>query len=139
MPHRQDAAYRATEYRVADGAQRFSIRVGERCAPLDALLDTHGAEEWAYVTAYNPGGRPAAADANAAAQQRLEAELRATAHPVLRGEGTGDDGRWPPEPSLLVLGLPRADAIGLARRFGQVAIVAGRRGAPADLVYCDAA
>lgn len=138
MPNQRDDVYRATAYHVADGAQRFSIRVGERCAPLDALLDAHGAEEWAYVTAYNPGGRQARADENAAAQQRLEAELRATAHPVLRGEGAGDDGRWPPEPSLLVLGLPRADAVALARRCGQVAIVAGRRGAPAELVYCDA-
>lgn len=138
MPHRHEDVYEATAYRVADGTQRFSIRVGERCAPLDALLDAHAALEWAYVTAYNPGGRRAEAQANAAAQQRLEAALRATARPVLRGEGAGDDGRWPPEPSLLVLGLPRADAVALARRFGQVAIVAGRRGAPAELVYCDA-
>jgi hypothetical protein len=57
---------------------------------------------------------------------------------VLRGAGAGDDGRWAPEPSLLVLGLPRAEAVELARRFGQEAIVAGRRGAPAELVYCDA-
>ncbi len=138
MPDRHDAVYRATAYRVADGAQHFAIRIGERCAPLDALLDAHGAEEWAYITAYNPGGQPAAARVNAAAQERLEAALRALARPMLRGEGAGDDGHWPPEPSLLVLGLARADAVALGRRFGQEAIVAGRRGAPAELVYCDA-
>ncbi len=137
MPKRHDEVYIETAYRVADGAQRFSIRVGERCAPIDALLDAHDAEEWAYVTAHNPGGRRADADANEAAQQRLEAALRASARPVLHGEGVGDDGGWPPEPSLLVLGLTRADAVALARRFGQEAIVAGRRGAPAELVYCD--
>jgi hypothetical protein len=137
MKSRHDTVYRATTYRVADGAQRFSIRVGEHCAPLDALLGAYGADEWAYVTAYNPGGRRAGADANEAAQQRLAAALRATARPVLRGEGAGADGAWPAEPSLLVLGLPRADALALARRFGQEAIVAGRRGGPAELVYCE--
>lgn len=137
MPHRHDDVYRATAYRVADGSHRFTIRVGERCAPLDELLAEHGTEEWAYVTAYNPGGRRADAAANTAAQERLEATLRETSRPVLRGEGAGDDGHWPPEPSLLVLGLSRADAVALARRFGQVAIVAGRRGAAAELVYCD--
>lgn len=137
MPHRHDEVYQATAYRVTDGPQRFSIRVGERCAPLDALLAEHGAEEWAYVTAYNPGGEPAEAGANAAAQKRLEAALRAPPRAVLHGEGAGDGGDWPPEPSLLVLGLARADAVALARRFGQEAIVAGRRGAPAELVYCD--
>jgi len=138
MSRRHDTVYRATAYRVADGAHRFTIRIGERCAAVDALLAQHGADEWAYITAYNPGGRHAGADANAAAQARLEAALRASARPVLRGAGAGDDGRWAPEPSLLVLGLPRAEAVELARRVGQEAIVAGRRGAPAELVYCDA-
>ena len=131
----REAVYRATSYGVDDGPHRLAIRVGERCAALDALLAAHGAEEWAYLTAWNPGGRPAPAAANAAAQARLAAALAATGRPLLRGAGAGPDPGWTPEPSFLVLGLPRAEALALAARFGQEAIVAGRRGGTAELLF----
>jgi len=137
MASPREGAYRATTYAVADGAHRLAIRIGERCAPLDALLAARGLHEWAYVTAHNPGGLPADPAANAAAQARLEAELAASGRPVLRGASLGDGGGWPPEPSLLVLGLPRAEAISLARRYGQEALVTGRCGTPAELVFCE--
>jgi len=136
VPGPREAAYRATTYGVADGAHRLAIRIGERCAALDALLAERGAGEWAYLTAWNPGGQPAAPEANAAAQARLEAELAAAGRACLRGASRGDGG-WPPEPSLLVLGLPRAEALALARRHGQEALVVGRRGAAAELVFCE--
>jgi nucleotide-binding universal stress UspA family protein len=137
MASPREAAYRATSYAVDDGPLRFVIRIGARCAPLDELLRVRALEEWAYVTAWNPGGRLADRAANEAAQKRLEAELLATGRPLLRGASLGDSGEWPPEPSLLVLGIPRDEAVALARRYGQEAIVAGRRGAPAELVFCE--
>lgn len=136
MPSPRAAAYRATTYAVADGAARLAIRVGERCAPLDALLAARGLDEWAYLTAWNPGGRAADPAANQAAQAGLEAELAASGRPCLRGTSRSDAGDWPPEPSVLVLGLARAEALAIARRYGQEALVAGRCGAPAELVFC---
>ncbi len=55
---------------------------------------------------------------------------------VLPGAGVGTGGDWPPEPSLLILGIREEDALHLARRFGQNAIVAGTLGEPARLVWC---
>lgn len=136
MTHPREAAYRATSYRVDDVGQCFAIRVGERCAPLDALLGARGVEEWAYLTAHNPGGRAEPAVANERAQAQLEAELAAAGRETLRGASTADGGDWPPEPSVLVLGLPRAEALVIARRHGQEALVAGRRGAAAELIFC---
>lgn len=134
----REAAYRATTYAVADGPHRLEIRIGERCAPLDALLAARGVEEWAYLTAHNPGGRLAGPAANAAAQTRLEAEVAASGHPWLRGASLGDGGDWPPEPSLLVLGIGRREALALARRHGQEALVTGRCREAAELVFCEA-
>jgi len=133
----REAAYRATSYQVRDGAHRFALRVGERSAPLDALLAACGADTWAWLTAHNPGGRPAEPAANDAAAASLEAALAAARHAFQRGESRADDGRWPPEPSLLVPGLARAAAVALARRFGQEALLAGRRGQPVELVFCE--
>jgi hypothetical protein len=53
------------------------------------------------------------------------------------GEGIGVDGTWPPERSILVLGIEREAAVQLGGRFGQVAIVFGEAGGPATLVLCD--
>jgi len=136
MASPREAAYRATTYAVADGAHRLAIRIGERCAPLEALLAARGLDEWAYLTAHNPRGLRADPAANAAAQARLEAELAAAGRPFLRGASLGDGGDWPPEPSLLVLGLARAEALALARRYGQEALVTGRCGEAAELVFC---
>lgn len=138
MPSPREAAYRATTYAVADGPHRLAIRIGERCAALDALLAASGLEAWAYLTAHNPGGVAADPAANAAAQARLEAELAASGRPCLRGASLGAGGDWPAEPSVLVLGLPRAEALALARRYGQEALVAGRRGGLAELLFCEA-
>jgi hypothetical protein len=65
----------------------------------------------------------------------IDAERRGyTAFP---GEGIGDDGQWPPERSLLILGIARDDARRLGREFGQLAIVHGEKGGPAMLLPCD--
>jgi hypothetical protein len=53
------------------------------------------------------------------------------------GEGIGDDGVWPPERSVLVLGIEREAALQLGRRFGQRAIVCGDLGGLATLALCD--
>lgn len=137
MPSPRAAAYRATTYAASDGSERLAIRIGARCAALDALLAARGHDAWAYLTAHNPGGQAADPAANAAAQARLEAELAAAGRPFLRGASHADAGDWPPEPSVLVLGLARAEALAIARRYGQEALVAGRRGAPAELVFCE--
>jgi hypothetical protein len=136
VPSPREAAYRATTYAVADGPHQLAIRIGEPSAALDVLLAARGCEEWAYLTAHNPGGVAADPAANAGAEARLEAELAASGRSCLRGSSLADDGDWPAEPSVLVLGLPRAEALAIARRYGQEALVAGRRGAPAELVFC---
>lgn len=42
---------------------------------------------------------------------------------VYEGAGQGRAGDWAPEPSLMVLGIDRAQAEKLGRRYGQYAIV----------------
>lgn len=56
---------------------------------------------------------------------------------AFEGEGIGDNGTWPPEPSYLVLGICRPDAIALGHRFEQAAIVAGDAGGTAELILCN--
>ena len=51
------------------------------------------------------------------------ADLVAEGRVCLAGQGRHPDGGWPPEPSLLVLGLDRVAASELGRRWDQNAVV----------------
>lgn len=136
---RLQAAYEATTYRVATGPRGgFAIRVGARSEDADSLLAAAGAESWAFITAANPRSVPLADAENAARMARLEEIVVRRGLVHHRGAGVGAEAGWPPEPSLLVLGLSEAEAVALARQFDQLAILVGRRGAPARLVWIDA-
>src|SRR5213079_2684432 len=94
-----EAAYRAAAYAVEAPGGRFALRVGERSADADRLLAEHGAETWAYLTAYNPGSRPLPAAENRARQDELRRAVAAAGFAAFAGEGAGAG--WPPEASLL--------------------------------------
>lgn len=123
-----DAAYRATTY--AAGA--FVLHIGDRCTALDAILPS-ACPEWAFVTAFNPGSVQREEAANQRDQTALETTLTAAGYDYLPGHGTGTD--WPAEASVLILGITESDACRYARPYGQLAIVCGRRGEPARLVW----
>jgi hypothetical protein len=128
-----EAAYRATDYtaRTPDGL--LTLRIGASSAALDRLLDARGVTSWAYVTAHNPGSAPRPADENEARQRALREAVARAGYTFLEGAGVGKG--WPPEPSLLILGIAESDAAALGQRFDQLAIVVGRLGEPARLVW----
>jgi hypothetical protein len=131
------AAYRRTRF-CADTTQgRIVIRVSESHPELDAILRATGLETWAYVTAFNPGSVRQSDVENDTRQRELEDAIRRLGHPMFAGEGIGDDRTWPPERSVLVLGIEREAAVQLGRRFGQRAIVCGQVGGLATLALCD--
>lgn len=133
-----EAAYRTAAYTaVVPGRDPIVIRCGERCMPLDLLLAEARVTTWAFITACNPGSMRLDDEANAERMSRLETLVRGRGLACFQGEGRSDDDSWPEEPSLLVLGIEEADAVAVAQAFGQLAIVSGRRGGEARLVWTD--
>ena len=117
------AAYRRTEYRVDDRGYAFVLRIDEAS---DALRECHaafGVHCSTFITAWNPRSTPTPRADNEAAMKRLEQALAELGCRWLQGEGVDPDGDWPGEPSVLALGLDKAPAVALARRFDQNAIV----------------
>jgi hypothetical protein len=127
-------AYRRTKYRVEAPEGSIDITIGEAAPELDRLLDRLGVGCWAFITAYNPGSIRRSAELNERDTERLRRELEAEGFTTLPGAGIGEG--WPPERSLLVAGMDREQARAAGRRFGQIAVVAGLRGAVAELVFC---
>lgn len=132
-----DAAYRATTYRVHFGDGDADIRVDQFQPRVDRWLEDFGADRWAYVTAANPGSARLGDDDNQLRQAQLLAALAADSWPSVDGESIADAGDWPVEAGVLIGGMTPADALRLARRFGQNAILAGERGRPARLVWVE--
>ncbi|MBZ4396052.1 DUF3293 domain-containing protein [Myxococcus sp. MISCRS1] len=132
-------AYRATRYVIrphaSTGGVEQVLRVGRLHPALDAELTARGHREWAFLTAWNPGSRPRGRDENQRAQERLISQLVAGGFVIAPAIGEAEDGSWS-EQSLFVPGLPRSEAERFGRAHGQVAILVGRTGGPAELLLC---
>jgi hypothetical protein len=127
--------YRQAIYRVRLETGTLDLRIGVAARELDHWLLQRGAARWGLVTAVNPGSVRLGEAENGRRLARLEALLRRGGRELRPAEGLDPEGRWPPEPSFLVVGLPEAETLALAAAFGQAACVAGDLGSPPRLVF----
>lgn len=123
-------AYRHAEY-VVFSRTPFTLRIDVPCEDLIQLYARMGCDCCAYLTACNPRSRLLRPAANARRMRALSTSLAQQGWRTIAGEGRDPQGEWPAEPSLLVPAMGIADALVLARRFGQNALLAaGRDGIP---------
>ena len=131
-------AYRCALY-VVYGAPDLVIRIGERNAALDALLDEDGADTAAYLTAANPNGELQDETANEVSCAALHQALADAGYTCFAGEGRDPAGHWPAEPSVLAVGISRREAMMMGRSYEQSAIVFIEHGNAPELVILDCA
>jgi hypothetical protein len=129
-------SFRHTTYRVFTDPP-IDIRIGTANTDLEHLLRTRQVRSWAFITACNPGSQPLNPQENLARHCVLR-EAVATRHLAsVEGQALADRNDWPAEQSLLILGINRTEALALGHQFGQLAIVYGRAGSGAELLWCD--
>ena len=131
-------AYLRTTYWVDAKPQPIAVRIGAHQPELDRLLSGFGARRWAFISAWNPRSMRVATWRNARRHRELIRTLKHQGLRWLPGIGEGDDPSWAPEPSVLVVGMSAPQARRVGRRFGQNAVVIGRLGGPARLLWCAA-
>ena len=129
-----DAAFRATCYRADSGAGSFDLRIGVVNPRFDDFLRAQGARCWGMITAHNPGG-VRCDEQNAARQQALLIRLDSLSWPWFPACNLADGGRWPVEPSVLILRIGEAALCALAAEFSQTAVVCGDVGCAPRLVW----
>lgn len=127
------ASYEQTTYFVDLPSGRLAIRIGQDHPELDRFLRARHAANWCFLTAWNPMSQKLAPEQNARRQLELEQMVKQAGWPAWPGEGIGDAGDWPPEPSLLIAGIALSAARTLARRFRQAAFVFAELDQPARL------
>ncbi|MBA3271599.1 MAG: DUF3293 domain-containing protein [Acidobacteria bacterium] len=129
-------AYLDATYTVRHAGQVVRFKIGARMVALDALVARHDAMRWAHITAWNPGLATLSATENRRRLKALDHVVRERGYTTLPGDGQDDKKQWPAEESLFVIGMAQEEARGLARDFGQWAIVTGQRDQAARLVWC---
>lgn len=128
-------AYRATRYRVP--ALGCCIRVGDLQPVVDSALSRLGMTSWAVISACNPySAAQLCAHENLARHQNLIDALHAQGFRPVEALGEPDEPGWQPEPSLWVPGIDQLAACEWGQRFEQNAVVFGRFGESASLVWC---
>jgi uncharacterized protein DUF3293 len=136
LPPELHAAYLRTTYWVEARPAPIALRVGERSRVLDRLLAKHRVRVWAFVTAWNPKSQRLASWRNVARDARLRHALAKAGYRWLPALGEGDDPAWTPEPSMLVFGMSVPHAVRLGRLLKQNAVVIGKLGGRATLLWC---
>lgn len=129
------AAYRATTYVVTLPGGDCALRIGARSPQLDLWLEANGQRCWSWLTAANPASRRLTPEENAFRLERLAGEIEALGFPALPATAIADTGEWPDEASYFVPALDQATALGLARRHGQNAFLAGEIGQAVCLIW----
>lgn len=126
-------AYEKADY-VVFAEPELVIHVGEPNPDLDALMEAGEASTAAYLTAANPDGEQQSEEDNREAAQALLAHELLVGLAKFDGEGRDPSGEWPPEPSVLVLGIERKDAEFIGVSHAQNAIVFIEKGKAPELV-----
>ena len=124
-------AYRDTEYLVClDPVEWTCITIDQ---PLtDSLQRKVGANDWGFITAWNPLSEACVLADNLAAQRALFADLTAIpAASMFAAIGIGRSGWY--EPSLFAIGVDQPTLDVLGRRYHQHAYVYGNGTDPARL------
>lgn len=131
------AAYQKADYVVfghARGAPELVIRVGRANPGLDELLVRNEAASAAFLTAANPRGARKTYEENQAAWNKLRQAPQLIGYAWFKGEGRDPEGLWVPEPSLLIVDIPRKKAEALGMALHQNAIVFIEKGGKPELI-----
>ena len=132
-----ERAYLETTYRVLCASDPIDIRIGVPNAALDAMLQARGVHNWAFVSASNPRSQMTPDEDNARRHGEMTRSLHAERRLFVDALGVPDHADWTPERSVLIFGIERSEALALARRWQQYAIVYARRGELPELVWVD--
>jgi hypothetical protein len=135
FPAALDQAYRETDYHVYLPAGEVILRVDQAAPRLDDWLAQAGLECWALLTAWNPGSQAQTDAKNRSRQEALRHLLKEQGRRIYPGINRAPANRWPPEPTFFAPSLKADDALALARRFGQNAVLWGERAHPPRLAW----
>lgn len=137
MPQNWEEIYKEAVYVVKWKDEEICFKIGKHSKKTDEILTQNNAGTFAFLTAYNPLSQKVSNEENERRQAELIKLLQAENYQFLKGYGTNEDESWEREKSLFILKITEDEAVKIARKFEQNAIVFGERNESAKLVWCD--
>lgn len=120
-------AYIETDYCFNTDNKEICINIGKSNQELENLLEKLNANNWIFITAYNPMSEKYSDDENKYRQNNLIKDLEELKLKYFFGEGRGHDISWSPEQSLLVIDINKKSILYLMNKYKQKAIVKGKK------------
>ena len=99
------------------------FRIGKKSDVLEAMMAMNHVRSAAFVSSSTARGTASPENERRLADFLLRAQTAGMAYRIYQGEGRDPEGQWRSEPSVLIMGIPRAEAEALGRKLGQNAIV----------------
>ena len=101
------------------------VQIGQHHPALHRVLEVNQLHSWVYITSCNPYSQPVSMEENIQNMQRLLRKLQEIPDKKLlfSGWGMGYDIQYPPEYSILCVGLSLSRGKEIATEFGQNAFV----------------
>ena len=131
------AAYERAEY-VVYASPGVQFRIGEPSDVIEAMMAMNRVRTAAFVSSATNRGVASPENERRLADFLLKNQLDGpqvtVKYRVYQGEGRDPRGAWKAEPSVLIMGIARAEAEALGRRLDQNAIVFIERGGAPELV-----
>jgi hypothetical protein len=118
-------AYRQALYFAETPQGEIQLKVGERSPELIGLVQQQQCDDWAYITAANPKSEILSEEENSSRNKELESLLNKERYPFFSGLAKSPDDSFPAEKSFLVFGISEKEAVKLAEKFNQAALLLG--------------
>lgn len=133
------SAFQTTRYRVFLNGAPQDVHIAAPCPEALArwIRQYDGRRAAWLITAYNPQARALDEARNHARDRWLRHWVACRARASLDAVNQALDGGWPDEPGVLMAGVAEDEVRALARRLGQLAIVAVPANGPAVLVWIE--
>jgi hypothetical protein len=118
-------AYRQALYFVETPKGQILLKVGERSPDLIDLIQQQNCDNWAYITAANPKSEILSEEENRLRNTELETLLSKDRYAFFKGVAKSPEDSFPAENSFLVFGISEKEAVKLAEKFNQAALLLG--------------
>lgn len=132
LPPDLQRAYENAVYAIF-ASPGVEFRIGQPSDVLDAMMAMNHVRSAAFVSSATARGVASPENERRLADFLLRAQTAGLAYRIYQGEGRDPQGKWAAEPSVLIMGIPRAEAEALGRKLEQNAIVWIEKGKAPEL------
>ena len=123
-------AYKATNYLVPEFD--LCIKIDQLSRDLNDLCERLKISSWAFITAFNPQSKLLDLNDNQERNRALKNNLKD--YDFFHALGQSHDQKWPVEESFFILNINCEQALLLAKKYQQNAIVFGLQASQAKLI-----